>query len=56
MEKIKVTCWFCGKKFEIEKANVNTGELFCSDECKIDNLKQEIELEKIDKIVQGRVK
>ena len=49
MEKIEVTCWHCGKKYEIEKANVIAGELFCSDKCRIDNLKREIELEKYNK-------
>lgn len=45
-EKIKATCWFCGKKFNIEIANVYAGRLFCSDLCKIENLKKELELEK----------
>jgi len=43
---IPVYCWHCGKRFYIEIANVYAGQLFCSDKCKIDNLKNEIELEK----------
>jgi len=45
-DKILVTCWHCGKKFKIEKANVYAGQLFCSDKCRIDNLKRDIECEK----------
>ena len=44
--EISVYCWHCGKRFNIEIADVYAGHLFCSDECRIDNLKREIELEK----------
>jgi len=44
--EIPVYCWHCGKQFTIEISNVTAGHLFCSDECRIDNLKYEMELEK----------
>ena len=44
--EIPVYCWHCGKKFTIEISNVYAGHLFCSDECRIDNLKEEIKLKK----------
>ena len=44
--KKKVTCWYCGKKFLMEPKNIYAGRLFCSDKCKIDNLKRELKLEK----------
>ena len=44
--EIPVYCWHCGKRFNIEIANVVAGRLFCSDICKIDNLKEEMKLEK----------
>jgi len=44
---IPVYCWHCGKRFYIEIANVTTGKLFCSDKCREDNWKEEMELEKI---------
>ena len=44
--EISVYCWHCSKRFNIEIADVYAGHLFCSDECRIDNLKREIELEK----------
>ena len=47
--EISVYCWHCSKRFNIEIADVYAGRLFCSDECKIDNLKREIELEKTNK-------
>jgi len=43
--EIPVYCWFCGKRFTIEIANVVAGHLFCSDECRIANTKQEKEIE-----------
>ena len=46
MDKVLVNCWFCGKKYLIELGNYYAGDLFCSDECRIDNLKSEIEIEK----------
>ena len=47
--EIPVYCWHCGKRYYIEIANVYAGHLFCSDKCKIDNFKKEIELEKEEK-------
>ena len=44
--KIPVYCWACGKRFNIEIADVYAGRLFCSDEYRIDNFKEEIKLEK----------
>ena len=44
--EIPVYCWHCGKRFYIEIANVVAGRLFCSDKCREDNLKREIELER----------
>ena len=44
--EIPVYCWHCGKRFTIEIANIVAGHLFCSDECRIANLKYEMELEK----------
>lgn len=43
---IPVSCWHCGKRYYIEIANVYAGNLFCSDECRINNLKEEIKLER----------
>jgi len=45
--ELPVYCWHCGKRFYIEIANVTAGRLFCSDKCREDNLKEEIEIEKI---------
>ena len=39
-------CWHCGKAFEIKPINAYAGEFYCSEECRIENLKKEIELEK----------
>ena len=44
---IPVYCWHCSKRFYIEITDVYTGKLFCSDKCRIDNLKNEIEIEKM---------
>jgi len=44
--EIPVYCWHCGKQFNIGISNVYAGHLFCSDECRIANLKEEIKLEK----------
>ena len=44
--EIPVHCWNCGEQFYIEIANVYAGRLFCSDKCRIENLKREMELEK----------
>ena len=44
--EIPVYCWHCGKQFNIEINNVYAGHLFCSDEHRIANLKEEIKLEK----------
>jgi len=44
---IPVYCWHCGKRFYIEIADVYAGKLFCSDKCRIDNLKNEMEIEKM---------
>jgi len=44
--EIPVYCWRCSKRFYIEIADVTAGKLFCSDQCREDNLKREIELEK----------
>ena len=47
--EIPVHCWNCGEVFYIEIANVKAGHLFCSDKCRIEDLKKEIELEKKEK-------
>ena len=39
--EIPVYCWHCGKRFNIEIANVVAGRLFCSDECRKANIEQE---------------
>jgi len=44
--EIPVYCWNCGKQYYIEISDVYAGKLFCSDECRIENLKKEIKLEK----------
>jgi len=44
--EISVYCWHCGKRFNIEISNVVAGHLFCSDECRIANLKEEIKFKK----------
>ena len=44
--EIGVYCWNCGKQFYIEIANVKAGHLFCSEKCREENLKKEMELEK----------
>ena len=44
IEIIPVFCWQCGKTFEIEACNVYARELFCSDKCRKDNLKRDIEV------------
>jgi len=44
--EIPVHCWNCGEVFYTKLANVTAGHLFCSDKCRIENLKREIELEK----------
>jgi endogenous inhibitor of DNA gyrase (YacG/DUF329 family) len=48
--QVKVYCWNCGKKFYIKKQNYYTGELFCSDECRIESLKGENEKLRISNI------
>ena len=45
--KISVYYWHCEKRFYIELDNYYAGKLFCSDKCRIDNLKNEIEIEKM---------
>jgi formylmethanofuran dehydrogenase subunit E len=47
--EIPVHCWNCGEVFYIEIANVKAGKLFCSDKCRLEDLKKEIELEKKDR-------
>ena len=42
---VTLYCWHCGKKFYGKFDNVYAGQIFCSDRCRIDNLKKEIELE-----------
>jgi len=42
--EIPVYCWHCGKRFNIEINNVYAGHLFCNEECRIENLKEEIKL------------
>ena len=42
--EIPVYCWECGKRFYIDINNVYAGRLFCSDDCRIKNLKQEAEI------------
>jgi len=54
VDKIKVTCWYCGKKFEIEKANIKAGELFCSDDCRNENLRLERSMKEIDEVMRDR--
>lgn len=44
--EIPVYCWECGEQFYIEIANVKAGQLFCSDKCRIESFKKEMELEK----------
>jgi len=44
--EISVYCWHCGKRFYIEISNVYAGRLFCSDEHRIANFKEEIKLKK----------
>jgi len=44
--EIPVYCWYCGKRYYIEIENVCAGHLFCSNECREKNLKEEIRLEK----------
>jgi len=44
--EIPVYCWHCGKQFYIEINNVVAGHLFCSNEHRIANLKEEIKLER----------
>ena len=44
--EIPVHCWNCGEVFYIEIANVKAGHLFCSDKCRLEDLRKEIELEK----------
>jgi len=36
--EIPVYCWYCGKRFYIEIANVYAGHLFCSEKCRKDNI------------------
>jgi endogenous inhibitor of DNA gyrase (YacG/DUF329 family) len=43
---IKVNCWHCGKKFDMPLDNYYAGELFCSEKCRIDDLKREMRLKK----------
>ena len=45
--KISVYCWHCEKRFYVEIADVYAGKFFCSDKCRIDNMKNEIEIKKI---------
>lgn len=51
--EIPVHCWNCGEVFYIEIANVTAGKLFCSDKCRIENLKKGITLEKEQKRREG---
>ena len=45
--KIQVFCWHCGKEYYTELTeNVFAKDLFCSDEHRIANLKEEIKLKK----------
>jgi len=44
--EIPVYCWHCGKRFYIEISNVHAGHLFCSDEHRIANFKEEIKLKR----------
>ena len=48
--EIPVCCWHCGERFYIEIASVYAGtlaiHLFCSDKCRVENLKEEIKLRK----------
>ncbi|MFW5887703.1 MAG: hypothetical protein ACOCUH_02785 [Bacteriovoracia bacterium] len=46
VKMIKVNCWHCGKKFDMPLDNYFAGELFCSEECRIDDLKREMRLKK----------
>ena len=43
---VTLYCWHCGKKFYGEFDNVYADQIFCSDKCRIENLKKEIELGK----------
>ena len=44
--EISVYCWHCGKRFNIEIANVVAGRLFCSKKCEEANWWEEIEAKK----------
>ena len=44
--EIPVHCWNCGEQFYIEISNVIAGHLFCSDKCREENWKKEVEAEK----------
>jgi len=45
--KIQVFCWHCGKEYYTELTeNVFAKDLFCSDEHRIANFKEEIRLER----------
>jgi len=48
--EISVYCWHCGKRFTIEISNVVAGHLFCSDECRVANFKEEIRLREIRRL------
>jgi len=49
--KIQVFCWHCGKEYYTELTeNVFAKDLFCSDECRIANLKEEIKLKEIRRL------
>ena len=54
--EIPVYCWYCGKRFEIEIANVIAVHLFCSKECREDNLRMERCEEEIEKVMEGKKK
>ena len=47
--EISVYCWHCGKRFNIEIANVVAGRLFCSKKCEEANWWEEIE-----KVMEGK--
>ena len=49
---ITLYCWNCGKKFYGKFDNVIAGQIFCSDKCRIENFKKEIELAKINKRIK----
>ena len=50
METIKVTCWNCGKKFDAPLDNYKAGELFCSDECRLESYQRETKIKKLEQL------